>query len=631
MDLRNDSDSTNSQDVELKELNQNKTTNTYERNRDMSKWASAFPPPKHQVLLEWKDINYEITETKGFLPWKRTTTKRSLLKGISGFAQPGQILVILGPSGAGKTTLLNILAGRLAGSKYTGEILVNGERRRRGFRRKTAFVLQEDLFLGELTVSQTLHFTSQITLSSKLTRQQKAVRAEEMIDMFKLRKSANTAIGTVLRRGISGGEKKRLNVANELIAGLPLLLLDEPTTGLDASTALDLIIMLQRVAQSGRTVITTLHQPSSAMFDKFDQMLILSDGRIAYMGSPKQMAAHFSSLGYIQPKNYNAADFALELVDEDPTKETKEEAIQTRENVINTWTTKGAPEPSINKPPPIPQKIRKKWPTGWFHQSYELAKRAAVQHVPTLIANIVGLSILGVILSLAWWQRGYEQEDIADRVGLIFFILIQWSLFPAFNVINSFIPERAVLKKERGSGKYRLSAYMTSKVLIEFIMDCWLPLVFAAVVYWCANLNPGFDRFVLFVVISYVAYFSGESIGLCLASIFSKVEHASVPTIVFFFIAIIVPGFYVSEIPDWFEALKYATNFFYCYNGLVVNEFEGTKFKADDGSTITGDDIIELYRISIVQIWINILAALAIGAGLRFFAYFILRFTTRLR
>eukprot|EP01100_Stratorugosa_tubuloviscum_P001014 TRINITY_DN1227_c0_g1_i1.p1 TRINITY_DN1227_c0_g1~~TRINITY_DN1227_c0_g1_i1.p1 ORF type:complete len:632 (+),score=321.26 TRINITY_DN1227_c0_g1_i1:706-2601(+) len=631
MDLRNDSDSTNSQDVELKELNQNKTTNTYERNRDMSKWASAFPPPKHQVLLEWKDINYEITETKGFLPWKRTTTKRSLLKGISGFAQPGQILVILGPSGAGKTTLLNILAGRLAGSKYTGEILVNGERRRRGFRRKTAFVLQEDLFLGELTVSQTLHFTSQITLSSKLTRQQKAVRAEEMIDMFKLRKSANTAIGTVLRRGISGGEKKRLNVANELIAGLPLLLLDEPTTGLDASTALDLIIMLQRVAQSGRTVITTLHQPSSAMFDKFDQMLILSDGRIAYMGSPNQMVSHFSSLGYVCPENYNAADFALELVDEDPTKETKEEAIQTRENVINTWTKKSAPEPPVNKPPPLPHKTSEKWPTGWGEQFVNLAQRAALQHVTPLIGNVFTFLIMGTLLCIAWWQRGYEQTDIGDRLGLVFFAIIHWFLFPLFNTVNSFIPERAVLKKERASGRYRLSAYMLSKSLIEFAMDCWLPLAFSAVVYWCTNLNPHIDRFVLFVVISYVAYFVGEAIGLCLAATFSRVEHANLPATLFFFIAIVVPGFYVSNIPNWFSWLKFISPLTYCYYAMVVNEFDGTEFKLDDGSIAFGDDLIESFKVVLKPVWANIIIILYIGFTLRFTAYFILRITTRAR
>jgi ABC-type lipoprotein export system ATPase subunit len=160
------------------------------------------------------------------------------LDNVSGHAKPGELMAILGPPGAGKTTLLNVLAGKIPNSALkSGSVFVNGEPRNKRAKRHTAFVLQDDIFFSSLTVRETLTLTGQLLLPSTMSEEQKLQRVEDIIELLKLTKVANSKVGDAMIRGLSGGEKKRLNIANELITDPSLLILDEPTSGLDSYLA----------------------------------------------------------------------------------------------------------------------------------------------------------------------------------------------------------------------------------------------------------------------------------------------------------------------------------------------------------------------------------------------------------
>lgn len=239
--------------------------------------------------------------------------ERTILHGITGLASPGEILAVLGPSGSGKSTLLNALAGRSHGRGLTGTILANGKPLGRWTVRRTGFVTQDDVLYPHLTVRETLVFCALLRLPRTLTRAEKAAAAEAAITELGLSKCADTIIGNSFIRGVSGGERKRVCIAHEMLMSPSLLILDEPTSGLDSTAAHRLMATLEAVAQRGRTVVTSVHQPSSRIYQMFKSVLVLSEGRCLYYGKGSEALPYFDSLGFLPAFPMNPADFLLDL------------------------------------------------------------------------------------------------------------------------------------------------------------------------------------------------------------------------------------------------------------------------------------------------------------------------------
>ena len=239
--------------------------------------------------------------------------EQTILHGITGMAFPGEILAILGPSGSGKSTLLNAIAGRLQGHGCSGTVLANGRKLNKSVLKRTGFVAQDDLLLPHLTVRETLIFCSLLRLPRTLTRKEKVSVAETVISELGLEKCQNTIIGNSFIRGVSGGERKRVSIAHELLINPSLLVLDEPTSGLDSTAAHRLLTTLGALAQKGKTVVTSIHQPSSRVYQMFDSVLVLSEGRCLYFGKGNEAMSYFESVGFSPSFPMNSADFLLDL------------------------------------------------------------------------------------------------------------------------------------------------------------------------------------------------------------------------------------------------------------------------------------------------------------------------------
>lgn len=269
--------------------------------------ASAFPAP---VDVRFDDISYQIPAAN------KRSSPTNILHHISGYVAPGESLAILGPSGSGKTTFLNLLAARSEHPPSSGSILFSGAPRVPRTKRHVGYVMQDDVFLSELTVRETLDFTAHVRLPASLSCQQRRRRVDRVIHQLRLSKCQHTRIGDQqFDKGISGGERKRVNIANELLHSPSLFLADECTSGLDSSSALTVINLLRELCDEGRTVIATIHQPSSRMFAQFSKVMLLASGRVAYFGTPQQLVPYFESIGFPFPSTaYNPADYALELI-----------------------------------------------------------------------------------------------------------------------------------------------------------------------------------------------------------------------------------------------------------------------------------------------------------------------------
>lgn len=238
---------------------------------------------------------------------------RLVLNGVSGIVKPGELLAMLGPSGSGKTTLVTALAGRLNG-KLSGTVSYNGDPFTSSVKRKTGFVTQDDVLYPHLTVMETLTYTALLRLPKELTRKEKMEQAETVVSDLGLTRCCNSVIGGGLIRGISGGERKRVSIGQEMLVNPSLLLLDEPTSGLDSTTAARIVATLRSLARGGRTVVTTIHQPSSRLYRMFDKVLVLSEGSPIYSGDSGRVMEYFGSIGFQPGSSFvNPADFVLDL------------------------------------------------------------------------------------------------------------------------------------------------------------------------------------------------------------------------------------------------------------------------------------------------------------------------------
>lgn len=267
------------------------------------------------------------------------------MDGLNGQVKPGTILAIMGASGAGKSTFLSAITGRIPPSAYTGAVLVNGEPPDAAFPRILGFCSQSVPFLAFLSVRETLMYAARLRLPESLTRAEKARRVDALLEELDLTRCAHTTVGIESQPGgISGGERRRLALACELLHEPMLLVADEITSGLDSAAALRIVLILRRLARvQGRTVVLTLHQPRAELMPFFDQLLLLSGGRTAYLGptwKPADAAAgyggaaavdgaaadatehlnmltYFASIGYPFPAFANPADVLIDLVNSD--------------------------------------------------------------------------------------------------------------------------------------------------------------------------------------------------------------------------------------------------------------------------------------------------------------------------
>ena len=235
-----------------------------------------------------------------------TIKGRSLLRSISGRAQPGRLHAIMGPSGSGKSTLLCAIAGccdRKVGLR--GDLRLDGAAVDRV---DAAFVRQQDVFYPYLTVRETLTFAATLRLGRDADV---PAVVDDLLRKTGLGKAADSIVGDDKVRGVSGGERKRLAIACELVDDPAVLFLDEPTSGLDSFAAARVVASLRGLCDAGTTVVCVIHQPSGKVFDAFDDLTLLSEGELMYHGPRRGVDRALARQGAKRPAFSSAAEHAV--------------------------------------------------------------------------------------------------------------------------------------------------------------------------------------------------------------------------------------------------------------------------------------------------------------------------------
>ncbi|XP_076116252.1 uncharacterized protein LOC143083788 isoform X1 [Mytilus galloprovincialis] len=609
---------------------------------------------------------------------------KQILHDVSGIAEPGKLLAIMGPSGAGKTSLLNSLAGRQ--TIASGEITLNNSPFTKDWKRRICYVLQQDVFFETLTLRETLQFVANMRLPDSLTNEDKQKFLDGIINDLHLKKCLDTLVGGGMIPGLSGGERKRVNIACEMLTDPSFILLDEPTTGLDASTAYSLIQTLKTLAQTkNKTIVATIHQPSSKMFYLFDKLLLLCNGQMAYFGETRLVVDHFEDAGIPVPSWYNPADFIMEKMKESGDVEDKiitagkkiknmlsfeeetysndpgspsmdgkfdfEFKAPSKTEKVKFWKKKSQKEENvhsslmeIDKDSKLNIEETTKWPTGFFTQytnltirSFKLSKGRILDKTK-IIENV----IICAIVSLIWFQLPRSEDTLRDRMGAVFFIGMHWGFIPMFDAVTSFPLEKIVINKERAGGWYRLSAYFLAKCTSELPLILLQPLFFVTVAYWCIGLS-GVAKFFATMGTVFITALAGQSIGLFLGVVNTEMRQAITITILIQMAIMLLGGLFTRTLPLWLDWTKYLSFIHYTFHSLMYLEFKNgpavrcssqlnsTVFpicREANATMIPSEILLEYYGIR-WNYWQYLLPLLAIIVVFRSLCYIILRYVHR--
>jgi ATP-binding cassette subfamily G (WHITE) protein 2 (SNQ2) len=266
---------------------------------------------KNETVFTYKDVNYTIPYEGG---------QRKLLSDVQGYVRPGRLTALMGASGAGKTTLLNTLAQRINFGTVTGNFLVDGRPLPKSFQRATGFAEQQDIHEPTATVREALRFSALLRQPKEVPEDEKYEYCERIIDLLEMRDIAGATIGKI-GSGLNQEQRKLVTIAVELASKPELLMfLDEPTSGLDSGAAFNIVRFLRKLADAGQAILCTIHQPSSVLFEHFDELLLLkSGGKIVYHGplghDSRTLIDYFESNGAQKcPPTANPAEYMLEAI-----------------------------------------------------------------------------------------------------------------------------------------------------------------------------------------------------------------------------------------------------------------------------------------------------------------------------
>ncbi|KAG1708964.1 hypothetical protein DVH05_022596 [Phytophthora capsici] len=527
------------------------------------------------VTLAFRDLWYSVPDP--------TNPKATidLLKGVSGFTLPGTITALMGSSGAGKTTLMDAMAGRKTGGQIRGEILLNGyPATDLAINRATAYCEQMDIHSETSTFREALTFSAFLRQDADVPDDQKYDSVNECLDLLDLHPIADQII-----RGSSTEQMKRLTIGVELAAQPSILFLDEPTSGLDARSAKLIMDGVRKVADTGRTIVCTIHQPSAVVFSVFDSLLLLKrGGGMVFFGDlgdkASNLVQYFESIDGVSKleDGCNPATWMLEVIgagvgnsdgkaDFVSIFKSSPQAHQLEMNL----NREGISRPSPSTPEIL---FKKKRAAGNLTQAKFLIKRFFDMYWRTSSYNLTRFLIsimLGLVFAIAYVGAEYSTyQGVNSGLGMVFMT----QSYMAFIIFSSVVPvsiqERSSFYRERSAQTYNALWYFVGATLVE-IPYCFVEsLLFMVIYYPMVGFTGGMEFLAYWVNLSGLILLQAY-LGQCLAYVAPNLEVASVFVILVNYIWVTFTGFNppVASIPRGYRWLYHLTPNKYTYASLI--------------------------------------------------------------
>ncbi|KAH0768252.1 hypothetical protein KY285_004123 [Solanum tuberosum] len=570
---------------------------------DSHEGAGRMVLPFEPLSLVFRDVQYSVdTPAVAMKELGFTQNKLQLLSDITGALRPGVLAALMGVSGAGKTTLLDVLAGRKTSGHVEGEIKVGGYPKvQETFARVSGYCEQTDIHSPQITVEESVIFSAWLRLHPQIDSKTKYEFVKEVLETIELDGIKDTMVGMPGVSGLSTEQRKRLTIAVELVANPSIIFMDEPTTGLDARSAAIVMRAVKNVADTGRTIVCTIHQPSIDIFEAFDELILLkTGGRMIYWGplgrNSCKMIEYFEGISGV-PKiknNYNPATWMLEVTSTSSEAETsidfaevyKNSALhKNNEELVKKLTFPPAGSKDLHFPTQFSQNGWGQFKTCFWKQYWSYWRSPSYNLMRSL-----HMVFASVVFGLLFWDKGTKLDD-QQSVFSVFGAMFTAVIFCGINNSSSVLPyvttERSVLYRERFAGMYASWAYALAQVAIEIPYLLAQALAFTVITYpmigyyWSAH-KVLWYFYSMFCTLLYFTY-----LGMMLVSLTPNLPVAAILQSSFYTMFNLFAGFLIpkAQIPKWWIWFYYLVPTSWTLNGMLTSQYGDV----DTEITVFGD------------------------------------------
>jgi len=469
------------------------------------------------IDIQFRDLSYEV-----HIGYRKQ--KKQILKNLDGLFKAGELTAIMGMSGAGKSTLLNILSG-FQQEGLTGRIDYIGNKGKQHLnkhKKDSCYIQQTDHLYDLFTVQETIMIAACLKIGN-VTHVFRQMLTDNILKTLNLMNTKNTRINR-----LSGGQKKRLSIALELIGNPPIMFLDEPTTGLDSLSTLQCISTLQTLAKNGRTIICTIHQPSAAVYQMFDHIYLMVDGQCTYADTPANTISYFARQGFQCPQYHNPADYILEVVCGeygDCNSQLITAAKHYCQRTVTPLKLRMFKEASFNeRNANILSKIK---PPSEMMKFIILLRRSMLllyRDWTTIHLKVVIQFIVAILLGLTFNHVGDDGSKTMSNFGYLIASVMNIMYTTMIPTVLKFPLELTILRKEHFNNWYQLKTYYIATLVTTLPLQILFSFIYSSISYVLTSQPMEWYRFFMFLLILTMTSLISESIGLGLGVIFNVIN-----------------------------------------------------------------------------------------------------------
>ena len=541
-------------------------------------------------------------------PVNRKPPIRTIINDFTGCVRPGEMLLVLGRPGSGCSTFLKVLANQRFGfESISGDVTYGGTDAKtmvKNYRGEIVYNPEDDLHYATLSVKRTLDFALKTRTPGKASRNEgesrKSYRAEflrTVAKLFWIEHTLGTKVGDEMVRGVSGGEKKRVSIAEAMITRASTQCWDNSSRGLDASTALEYVESLRSLTNMAHiSTSVALYQAGESLYDLFDKVILIHEGRCLYYGLAKDAAAYFEGLGFTRPDRWTTADFLTSVTDEHEREvksgwenriprsaEQFEAAYRSSEMFQKNLAdiaecdrqTEAQRKERVHRQSKATQKKNYTLP---FHKQV-----TACTHRQFLImfgdqqslgGKWGGIVFQAVIVGSLFYNLPSTSAGVFPRGGVLFFVLLFNTLLALAELTAAF-SSRPILLKHKSYSFYRPSAYAIAQSVVDAPLVLIQVFLFNIIVYFMANLARTASQFFISLLILWAITMAMYSFFRALGALTGSLDIASRFTGVSIQIFIVYTGYLIppTKMRPWFKWLIWINPVQYGYESLMSNEF----------------------------------------------------------
>lgn len=585
----NESYVTKSKSLENIEMAERNTVESPILKADTATTKRGMVLPFRPLSLAFDRVNYYINMPAEMKKQGIEESRLQLLRDVSGAFRPGVLTALVGVTGAGKTTLMDVLAGRKTGGYIEGSISVSGYPKNQAtFARISGYCEQNDIHSPNLTVYESIVFSAWLRLSKEVNKETQKMFVEEVMKLVELQPVRNFLVGLPGIDGLSTEQRKRLTIAVELVANPSIIFMDEPTSGLDARAAAIVMRTVRNTADTGRTVVCTIHQPSIDIFESFDELLLMKrGGQIIYSGplgqQSQKLIKYFEAIPGIPriKDGHNPATWMLEI--SSPIVESqlrvdfaelyiKSELYQTNQELIKELSAPVPGTKDINFATKHSRSFITQCKGCFWKQRWSYWRNPQYN----AIRFFMSLSV-GVIFGLVFWNKGdkiHKEQDLLNLTGAMYSAILFLGATNTSSVQPVVAVERTVFYRERAAGMYSALPYAIAQVAIECIYVAIQTLAYTLILYSMMGFPWQADKFIWFYYFIFMSFVYFTLYGMMTVALTPNHQIAAIVMSFFLMFWNIFSGFVIpkSQIPIWWRWYYWACPTAWTVYGLLTSQ-----------------------------------------------------------